>query len=180
MSARGSRGKGDGDDWFDDVDPSGVLENDPPSAEDDWLLPPPQLGRARPELPWRRIAVVAGAAVAVLVAGLAAGGVFSSSGRPRALQTNSVTITTPKTVVKTTPRVAVLPSATLKPGDTGLQVRELQGALNALGYSVGKVDGQYGPATKTAVAAFQKAAGLTQDGVFGPLTLNALIHRAGP
>jgi peptidoglycan hydrolase-like protein with peptidoglycan-binding domain len=45
------------------------------------------------------------------------------------------------------------PRTTLKPGDTGVQVKVLQRALASLGYSAGAVDGQYGPATKQAVAA---------------------------
>jgi peptidoglycan hydrolase-like protein with peptidoglycan-binding domain len=179
MVARGSQGPGErDDDWFADVDAPGVLESDPPSAEDDWLVPAAPV-RERPELPWKRIAVVGGAVVAVLIAGLAAGGVFSSSGSsPKRIVSSPVTVTPPTTTVQTTPHVA-LPSSTLKPGDTGSQVKALQRALKALGYPVGKVDGDYGPVTKTAVTAFQRAAGLTADGIFGPKTLNALTHRAG-
>lgn len=180
--ARGPHGEGDGgDDWFADVEPVGALENDPPSAEDDWLVQPPAARRVGPELPWRRIAVVGGSLLVLLLAGLAAGGVFSGSSSPTTrLPITSVSVASPTTTVKTTASVAALPATTLKPGDTGAQVRALQRALRSLGYPVGKVDGQYGPSTKTAVAAFQHAAGLTADGVFGPKTLNALIHRAGP
>lgn len=179
MAARDSQGAGESDDdWFADVDTSGVLESDPPSAEDDWLIQPPAT-RERPELPWTRIAVVGGAIVAVLVAGLAAGGVFSGSAAPKKIVTTPVTVGQATTTVQTTPRVA-LPTSTLKPGDSGAQVKALQRALKSLGYPVGTIDGQYGPTTKTAVAAFQHASGLTADGIFGPLTLNALIHRAGP
>jgi peptidoglycan hydrolase-like protein with peptidoglycan-binding domain len=137
--------------------------------------------RSRSELPWLRIAIVAGAAVVVLVAGLAAAGVFSGKSAPRTLPITSVSIATPTTTAGRTTRAApALPTGTLKPGDSGAQVRALQRALKALGYSVGTVDGQYGSSTKTAVASFQHDAGLTADGVFGPKTLNALIQRAGP
>jgi hypothetical protein len=182
MATRRRGGGGDSDDWFGDVEPPrepGVLDSDPPSAEDDWLLQPVPVRRPRPELPWLRIAIVAGSAVILLIAGLAAAGVFSSS-TPKALPITSVSITTPTTTAGKTTSAAVLPTGTLKPGDTGAQVRALQRALKALGYSVGTVDGQYGPSTKTAVASFQHDAGLTADGVFGPKTLNALIQRAGP
>jgi hypothetical protein len=178
MAARGSHGTGGSDDdWFADVDPTGMLESDPPSAEDDWLVPPPS-ARERPELPWTRIAVVGGALVVVLIAGLAAGGVFSGSSSPKAIVSTPLTLSTPTTTVQTTPHVA-LPTSPLQPGDTGAQVKALQRALKSLGYPVGKADGDYGPTTKAAVTAFQHAAGLTSDGVFGPKTLNALIHRAG-
>lgn len=177
--ARSPRGAGDSDDWFADVEPQGVLESDPPSAEDDWLVPL-EPTRGSVELPWRRIAVVAVALIVILVAGLAAAGVFNSSSKPRALDTNPPTVTTPTTTAATSKSAAALPTATSKPGDSGAQVRALQRALKSLGYSVGTVDGQYGPATKTAVAAFQHTAGLTEDGVFGPKTLDALITRAGP
>lgn len=182
MAARPPGGGGENDDWFADDDlggDAGVLESDPPSAEDDWLLQPVPTRRPRPELPWKRIAIVAGGAVVVLIAGLAAGGVFNGSS-PKAPPITGVSVTTPTTTAATPAVARVLPSTTLKPGDTGAQVRALQRALKALGYSVGTVDGQYGPATKTAVASFQHAAGLTEDGVFGPKTLNALIQRAGP
>ena len=178
--ARSPRGAGDSDDWFADVEPHGVLESDPPSAEDDWLVPL-EPTRGSVELPWRRIAIVAAALIVILVAGLAAAGVFNSSSKPRSLDTNPPpTVTTPTTTAATSKSAAALPTATSKPGDSGAQVRALQRALKSLGYSVGTVDGQYGPATKTAVAAFQHTAGLTEDGVFGPKTLDALITRAGP
>jgi murein L,D-transpeptidase YcbB/YkuD len=53
-------------------------------------------------------------------------------------------------------------------------------ALTGLGYSSGAADGSYGPATQRAVARFQKASGLTADGIFGPKTLMALNRAAGP
>jgi hypothetical protein len=180
MAARGPHGEDESDDWFADAEPAGALEADPPSAEDDWLVPVEPTRRPGAELPWTRIAVVGGAVVAVLLAGLAAGGVFSGSSKPRTLTQNPLTVTTPTTSAKSSPSVAALPTTTLKPGDTGAQVRALQRALKSLGYPVGTIDGQYGPATKTAVAAFQHSANLTADGVFGPNTLNALIHKAGP
>jgi len=179
--ARSPHGEGDRDDWFADVEPQSVLESDPPSAEDDWLVQPETIRRPGAELPWLRIAIVVGALVVILVAGLAAAGVFSGSKGPATPPITSVSVNSPTTTAsKPSSNVRTLPTTTLKPGDTGAQVRALQRALKALGYPVGTIDGQYGPATKTAVAAFQHAQGLTADGVFGPNTLNALIHKAGP
>jgi Putative peptidoglycan binding domain len=183
MAAQGQGGTDDhgDDDWFADVEQPGALESDPPSAEDDWLIQPEPVRRARPTPEWGRIAAVGGGLIALLVAGLAAAGVFSGSHAPSTTPITSVSIQAPATTAATSTRsAAALPSRTLKPGDTGAQVRALQRALKALGYPVGKVDGQYGPATKTAVAAFQHTAGLAEDGVVGPKTLNALIQRAGP
>ena len=127
-------------------------------------------------------AVVVGVVTLTLVIGGVARGLLPLKTPPAASPARRTTTTPPPTTTASTPSstVRVLPTTTLKPGDTGAQVRALQRALKALGYPVGTIDGQYGPATKTAVAAFQHAQGLTADGVFGPNTLNALIHKAGP
>lgn len=64
---------------------------------------------------------------------------------------------------------------TLKPGDSGTEVRNLQYALAEKGYYSGTVDGSYGDATTQAVKAFQRRQGLTPvDGVAGEKTLTAL------
>jgi len=68
-------------------------------------------------------------------------------------------------------------STVLKRGAVGPQVQEMQKALIALGYNVGantKADGKYGPATETAVKAFQKDYGLRITGVWGPDEAQAL------
>ena len=57
---------------------------------------------------------------------------------------------------------------------SGENVRQLQNALNALGYSCGKADGKFGSATYNAVIAFQKANGLKADGKAGSATLEKL------
>jgi peptidoglycan hydrolase-like protein with peptidoglycan-binding domain len=48
--------------------------------------------------------------------------------------------------------------------------------LTALGYWLGPPDGTFGDSTQQAVFAFQKAAGLTRDGVVGPKTAAALAR----
>lgn len=62
---------------------------------------------------------------------------------------------------------------TLQEGDTGAAVRTLQQDLDTLGAGL-SVDGDFGPATRAAVVAFQAAHGLAQDGIVGPLTWAAI------
>lgn len=61
----------------------------------------------------------------------------------------------------------------LSMGAAGAKVRELQTLLRRAG-QVLDVDGDFGPATKRAVAAFQADNGLAVDGVAGPETMRAL------
>ena len=63
---------------------------------------------------------------------------------------------------------------TLKRGNNGIHVWSLQKALTARGVAVGW-DGDFGPATEKAVIAWQKAKGLTADGIAGPMTQRSLI-----
>ncbi len=51
---------------------------------------------------------------------------------------------------------------------------KVQTALKNAGYYPGKIDGKVGPGTKSAVIAFQRAQGLTADGVVGRRTWEAL------
>ena len=52
-------------------------------------------------------------------------------------------------------------------GDKGTAVKELQENLNYLGYSCGTADGIFGTNTYNALVKFQKANGLTADGIYG-------------
>jgi len=65
----------------------------------------------------------------------------------------------------------------LRPGDSGHDVRVLQAFLQGRGLQA-VVDGQFGPATRDAVRAFQRSAGLPPSGVVGPLTVAALRSAA--
>jgi cytoskeletal protein RodZ len=168
----------DPDDWF---------------AESAWASPrtatvtsdvEPKARRRRPlsdlTFTLRTLLVAAGVVLALVVLlGLAIGGVFSSSGHPRstppATQTprSSTPTTTPTTTAPQSPSIP-LPTSTLKPGDTGAQVKLLQRALAKLGEAPGSVDGDYGPSTVAAVTRFQSSKKLTADGIVGPATLRAL------
>ena len=65
-------------------------------------------------------------------------------------------------------------SSALRVGSTGSKVKSMQQRLKALGYYTGSVDGEFGEGTRKALVAFQKANGLTADGVAGTATLNKL------
>jgi Putative peptidoglycan binding domain len=168
------------DDWFSGSDLGVPLARSP--VEDDWLEEDLGPGSLRSfdlsSLADRRVLVSAGVGIVLLLSVLFAVGVFSGGGAPRA---NVPIVTTPAAApVKTTTPVVQstvgLPAGTLKPGATGAQVTLLQRALKSLGYSAGALDGNYGPATTGAVSAFQRASGLTADGVFGPKTLQGLTR----
>jgi peptidoglycan hydrolase-like protein with peptidoglycan-binding domain len=68
---------------------------------------------------------------------------------------------------------AAASSPSLSQGASGSAVTNLQNKLRAAGYAI-DVDGQFGPQTKNAVLAFQRARGLDVDGVVGPQTWGAL------
>jgi hypothetical protein len=194
MSRRDSTRGPNPDDWF--TPPGGRprgpgssagdtrVDEGSPDEElaDDWLSDEGTAGHAvrtaRRELGKRRVAIAVGAAaILLLIIGLAIGGVFSSGGSP-APTTTTLAATTPAPSPPPTPLPTPVappaPATTLKPGDTGAQVKVLQRALTLLGYPAGKVDGDYGPATVSAVMSFQSKSGLAPDGVVGPKTLAAL------
>jgi hypothetical protein len=193
------------DNWFDEPDTSGAwdarsarlgrsMRHDPPSPAleegEDWIGTGPAATTTEERLPVRvagllrrRRGLPAAAAalfvVVCLLGGLAAAGVFSGSkgnATPATAPTGGTpTTTAPTQVTQTQPGLAA-PATTLKPGDQGAAVRVLQRALAHLGYSPGKIDGQYGPSTVDALTRFQRAGGLTADGILGPNTLRALAR----
>ncbi|WP_157240258.1 peptidoglycan-binding domain-containing protein [Catenuloplanes japonicus] len=61
-------------------------------------------------------------------------------------------------------------------GANGANVQVLQHLLNAAGQSI-TVDGDFGPATETAVKAFQSANGATADGIVGMVTWSKLLKQ---
>lgn len=75
--------------------------------------------------------------------------------------------------------LGALPDGMLRIGSRGARVRELQALLGRAGYPV-KVDGDFGPATKKALKAFQRSKGIAFDGIYGPETEAALAaYRQG-
>jgi peptidoglycan hydrolase-like protein with peptidoglycan-binding domain len=69
----------------------------------------------------------------------------------------------------------VYPGETIDPGESGVHVATIQAALG-----IKPVDGQYGPVTKKAVIAFQKANPKCgkADGIIGPVTWKAILKQA--
>ena len=61
-----------------------------------------------------------------------------------------------------------------RPMQRGDDVLDLQGRLNALGFHAGREDGIFGDATREALSAFQRDAGLPPDGICGSTTVAAL------
>ncbi|MEA4888871.1 MAG: peptidoglycan-binding protein [Clostridiaceae bacterium] len=68
-----------------------------------------------------------------------------------------------------------VPTQTVRRGSQGTAVRLVQQRLIDLGFLRGSADGKFGPATQSAVKAFQKSRGLKADGVAGPLTRSKLF-----
>ena len=176
------------DDWF--LETGGGRS---PAADDETERPETRQGEgesravvgARDGEPSRRpiVGAVVGAVI-LLLAGVLAGALVSRSlsggvetttslvTTTATLTTTLTTSTTPSTTTSSTP--TTLPEGVvLRRGAKGAEVRQVQEALVALGYST-TIDGKFGPDTAQAVKSFQASSGLTDDGVVGPATLLAL------
>jgi peptidoglycan hydrolase-like protein with peptidoglycan-binding domain len=106
--------------------------------------------------------------------------------------TTTLLTTTTTTTLPTTTTTTTLPTTTttLPPpppsgptyaeGDSGPGVLALQQRLSALGYWLGTPNGTFGDSTVQAVYALQKAAGISRDGVVGPITERALAAGVVP
>lgn len=196
MNARDRPPPRDPDDWFDEpepvprrpnraslpVDPDAQTREQSATPVDDWLASQPLARKRRSArttaIANRRGLVAVGIALALLLVGLALGGVFSSGGSKRA--NTPPTRQTAPTTTQTPPQTVALPAATLKLGDHGNAVKQLQRALRSLGFTVGTIDGVFGPSTQRALIAFQTAHHLGPDGVLGPATRVALLNALRP
>jgi hypothetical protein len=126
------------------------------------------------------ILIVAGALAGALVSRSLNGGVETTTSLVTTTATLTTTLTT-STTPSTTPTTSSTPTTpatlpegvVLRRGAKGTEVRQVQEALVALGYSI-TIDGKFGPGTAQAVKSFQASSGLTDDGVVGPATLSAL------
>jgi hypothetical protein len=183
----------DPDDWFASGRPAPrPRTREREDVEVAWVEEEPREA-AEPLLPAglnrRRLAVLGAVAFIVIVGvAYAASGLFggSKSSKPPAQTPTTHPVTT--TVQHTTPppthttppaKVPALTSGLLKQGTSGPDVKALQQALAAVGESPGKIDGVFGAQTETALVAFQKGAGISADGVYGPATKAALDKKLG-
>ena len=73
------------------------------------------------------------------------------------------------------PAASLLGARLLKKGAVGQDVKELQEALNSLGFDAGEADGEYGILTLRAVKRLQEAALIDVDGEYGPMSHAALM-----
>ena len=179
------------DDWFDEPEPpseshSGANRGVYEPVEEVWVLPEDEApGDRGPRgeiaignwtLTTTQAAIIAVSVIALVVAILAATGTFSSSkaALPPVVTTHTPTVTITTTATTSSTPTTQAPQQTLKPGDTGEQVKILQGALKMLGFDPGKADGDYGPTTQAQVERFQLSKGLAEDGIVGQQTLAAL------
>jgi peptidoglycan hydrolase-like protein with peptidoglycan-binding domain len=76
-------------------------------------------------------------------------------------------------------RVSDIPRRVLHGAVAGIRVRQSQEALRDAGFDPGEIDGVYGYRTATAVRDYQRARGLTPDGVVGGETWQALTREPG-
>jgi Putative peptidoglycan binding domain len=184
---------GDGaDQWLDDTwDDSPAEPGAPsssqsrrPSTEDETQI----VHASRPEIQRRRTiaAVVAllvlGAVIAIPVIAFRGGSdtpAATTTAPPATTAQPTTTAATTTVATTTTPATAApveLPaSGTMRRGDTNTaEVTQLQQALIALGYDNVTADGIFGTDTQAAVADFQAAHGLPNDGIVGPATVDAI------
>ena len=102
--------------------------------------------------------------------------VFSTAvpGSSQAPQTGATDQPTLQVVTKAPATPTVTPPSLQRGFKGSDEVRALQKRLKELGWYTGSVDGDFGAGTETAVKAFQKANGLTDDGKVGKQTKEKL------
>lgn len=82
-------------------------------------------------------------------------------------------------VIETQNKQQAIGTTTLKQGDKGNKVKEIQQKLNKFGYKL-YVDGDFGSTTYNAVIDFQMKNNLLKDGIVGNLTLRKLDMPIAP
>jgi peptidoglycan hydrolase-like protein with peptidoglycan-binding domain len=97
-----------------------------------------------------------------------------------ALLTGQPAVAPKNSPVKRDVRTDPLTRPIVQEGSAGEVVVDLQRRLAMAGFDVGAADGEFGPRTREAVRAFQRAKGLVVDGICGPRTWAALYATSRP
>jgi peptidoglycan hydrolase-like protein with peptidoglycan-binding domain len=169
----------------------------PPTHDErtaDTPQPPGPSGLRRPARLTVALMVAGGIALSTGCAGAASpaqpGAVLPPTGAPEtpaptapeatSAEATTTEATTPAPVPAPQTAVPEAEPQVLRVGAEGPAVLEIQQRLSELGYWLGEVDGHYGQLTRQAVMAFQKAEGLTRDGIAGTRTRDRLPDASRP
>lgn len=87
----------------------------------------------------------------------------------------AVDLPEPEETKTETAKAEVITMTTLRSGSRGTQVKVLQYLLNEFGFDCGSADGIFGQKTLAAVKSYQKAKGLTADGICGKNTWTKIL-----
>ncbi len=91
------------------------------------------------------------------------------------VEQKQVAADTSMSVMEESPSLSV-PVTVARPAAGSLTKKDIQQALKNAGYYTGKIDGQIGRNTRKAIRAFQRANGLTVDGIAGIRTKELLVN----
>ena len=90
---------------------------------------------------------------------------------------NTSNTTTPTTTTQVNNSISTSSSGPLRQGMYGNAIVNLQKNLKSLNYSIGAIDGAFGPNTLQAVKAFQRDNGLSIDGIVGAKTIESIKNK---
>ena len=124
------------------------------------------------------LATVAGAAYGVYAVSTSTDSALRDRSAPSPVAADSTPTVAGTQTVAPTPTVAAVPEPepVLEPGDSGPEVRELQGRLSQLAWFTPPMTGDYDRATRAGVAGFQGKRGLDRTGTVDPVTWRRLVR----
>ncbi|HNX81888.1 MAG TPA: peptidoglycan-binding domain-containing protein [Candidatus Omnitrophota bacterium] len=115
---------------------------------------------------------------ALLLAGCASAAKRTTPASTTIPESNAYDLSSQVTTPEATTASVETSTATVKSTRTPLSLskKEIQTALKKAGFYNGPVDGVFGPQSRKAIKAFQKAKGLGVDGLAGMKTREALLN----